>query len=64
MPERPPIPTRVLYPVVFACLVIVALVLFGAPEIILVPIATITVVWIGVLATRHYLTKTKNNKEA
>ena len=64
MPDRPPIPTRVLYPVVFACMVIVALVLFGAPEIILIPIAIITVVWIGVLAARHYLANTDTDKEA
>lgn len=55
MSARPPIPTRLLYPVIFACTVVVALVLFGVPDLITLPIAVITVVWIGVLVARHYL---------
>lgn len=56
MSEKP-IPTSALIPVVFACSVIVALVLFGAPDLILVPIAVITVVWIAVMVVRHYMGK-------
>jgi hypothetical protein len=57
MPEKKPIPTSALYPVAFACLVIVVLVLFGAPDLVLVPIAAITVLWVAVMVARHYLGK-------
>lgn len=63
MSARPPIPSRLLYPVIFACTVVVALVLFGVPDLITLPIATITVVWIGTLAVRHYLPG-RGNEEA
>ena len=52
-----PIPTNALIPVAFACLVVTALVLFGAPDLILAPIAVITVVWIAVLVARHQFGK-------
>jgi len=54
MSERP-IPTSKLIPVVFACAAVAILAMFGAPEIILVPIAAITVVWGAVMVVRHYL---------
>lgn len=62
--EKKSIPSRVLYPVVFASLTIVALVLFGVPDLITIPIAVITVVWIGALVVRHYLAKPKEEGDA
>lgn len=62
--EKKSIPSRVLYPVVFASLTIVALVLFGVPDLITIPIAVITVVWIGALVVRHYLAKPKEGGDA
>ena len=58
------IPSRVLYPVIFASLTVVALVLFGVPDMITIPIAVITVVWIGALIARHYLAKPKEEGDA
>ena len=57
MPEKKPIPTAALYPVAFACVVIVALVLLGAPDLVLVPIAAITVLWIAVMVVRNNIGK-------
>lgn len=54
-----PIPTRTLIPIAFACLIVTALVLFGAPDLILIPIATITVAWAAGMVVRHYLRKKK-----
>lgn len=62
--EKKSIPSRVLYPVVFASLTVVALVLFGVPDLITIPIAVITVAWIGVLVVRHYLSKPKEEGDA
>ncbi|MDT0302866.1 hypothetical protein [Streptomonospora wellingtoniae] len=56
MPNRP-IPTRLVYPVVFAALVVAALVFLGAPDLILIPIAVITVIVVGAVIARHYLRK-------
>lgn len=56
MTDRP-IPTSKMVPVAVACGIVAVAALLGAPEIILIPIATITVVWIGVLIVRHYLGK-------
>lgn len=60
--EPKSIPSRVLYPVVFASLTVVALVMFGVPDLITIPISVITVVWIGVLVARHYLAKPKQEE--
>lgn len=57
MPEKKPIPTAALYPVAFACVVIVALVMVGAPDLILAPIALITVLWIAAMVVRHHMGK-------
>lgn len=62
--EKKSIPSRVLYPVVFASLTVVALVLFGVPDLITIPVSVITVVWIGALIVRHYLAKQKEEGDA
>lgn len=56
MSEKP-ISTSKLVPVMFACSVVAVLAMFGAPEIILIPIAAITVAWIAVMVLRHYMSK-------
>lgn len=53
MPNRP-IPTRLMYPVVFAAAVVAALVFLGVPDLILIPIAVIAVVVVGAVIVRHY----------
>ncbi|MDT0305042.1 hypothetical protein [Streptomonospora wellingtoniae] len=58
MPNRP-IPLDSLVPVAVACVIIAALVAFGAPDLILMPIAAITVLWSAVMVARHYLAKKK-----
>lgn len=62
--EKKSIPSRVLYPVVFASLTVVALVLFGVPDLITIPVSVVTVVWIGALIARHYLAKPKEEGDA
>lgn len=52
-----PIPTSALIPVAFACTVVAILALVGAPEIILIPIAAITVGWMTVMLIRHRMNK-------
>ena len=54
-----PIPTSKLVPVAVACVIVALAALIGVPEIILVPIATITVAWSAALVVRHYLTDQK-----
>lgn len=52
-----PIPTSKLIPVAVACGVVAVAALLGVPEIILIPIAMITVAWGAVMVARHYLDK-------
>lgn len=56
MPNRP-IPTRLVYPVAFATLMVAALAFLGAPDLILIPIAVIAVGVVGAVIVRHYLRK-------
>ncbi|GAA4928532.1 hypothetical protein GCM10023224_04700 [Streptomonospora halophila] len=52
-----PIPTRLMYPVVFAAITVAALAFVGAPDLILIPVAVIAVGVVGAVIARHYLRK-------
>jgi len=57
--SRRPIPTSKLIPVGAACGMIAAAALLEVPDIILIPMAVITVVWIAVMFVVHYATDRK-----
>lgn len=64
MSEKKSIPTSKLIPVAAACGIVAVAALLGVPEIILIPMAAITVVWIGVVIAGHYLNSGKKRGDA
>lgn len=56
MSEKP-IPTSKLIPVAAACGIVAVAALLGVSEVILIPMAAITVAWGAVLVVRHYMSK-------